>query len=243
MKIIVAKDYADMSRKAANVLSAQVILKEDSVLGLATGSTMVGVYRQLIDWYEKDDSDFSRVRTVNLDEYVGLNPADPQSYRYYMEENFFRHINVLPENTHLPDGMAPDLAAECKRYDRLIQGFGGIDLQLLGLGHNGHIGFNEPDTAFEQETYCVQLSENTIQANARFFENAADVPKQALSMGIKSIMQAQRILLCVSGGGKAGILRQALTGPVTPAVPASILQLQPRLTVVADREAAAELDL
>lgn len=243
MKIIKAKDYNDMSRKAANIVSAQVILKENAVLGLATGSTMIGIYRQLIEWFGKEDIDFSQISTVNLDEYVGLSPAHSQSYRRYMDENFFDHINILPENIHLPLGNARDTEIECLRYERRIQELGGIDLQLLGLGHNGHIGFNEPDSAFEQETHCVELSEQTISANARFFENEKDVPRFAITMGIKSIMQANRILLCVSGEDKADILNRALTGAVTPAVPASILQMHPNLTVVADLGAVSKLEV
>lgn len=237
MKIIKAKDYVDMSRKAANVVSAQVILKSNAVLGLATGATVLGTYEQLVKWYQKGDIDFSFVKTVNLDEYIGLSSRNQQSYRQYMEVNFFRDINVLPQNTHLPNGMAKDLEEECRRYDQLIEFLGGIDLQLLGLGHNGHIGFNEPDQAFEKQTHCVELKESTIQANTHFFEVESAVPKRALTMGIKSIMQANRILLCVSGTQKSLVLKQVLTGPVTPSVPGSILQMHPNLTVVADEEA------
>ncbi|WP_206459034.1 glucosamine-6-phosphate deaminase [Anaerovorax sp. IOR16] len=237
MRIIKAKDYVDMSRKAANVISAQVILKSNAVLGLATGSTVLGTYDQLVEWYQKGDIDFSCVRTVNLDEYIGLSEQAEQSYRHYMEVNFFHKINITSTNTHLPNGMATNLDEECKRYDRLIESLGGIDLQLLGLGHNGHIGFNEPNEAFEKLTHCVELKESTIQANTRFFEDETSVPRRALTMGIKSIMQAKRILLCVSGVQKASVLQQVLTGPVTPAVPGSILQMHPNLTVVADEEA------
>lgn len=241
MKIIVAKDYQDMSRKGANIISAQAILKESAVLGLATGSTVQGIYRQLIDWYKKGDVSFSQIRTVNLDEYVGLPPEHPQSYRYYMEENFFSHIDILPANTHVPLGTAADIEGEALRYENLIQSLSGIDLQLLGLGHNGHIGFNEPGAAFEKMTHCVALTEQTIEANARFFGAKEKTPRYAVTMGIKSIMQATRILLCVSGGDKAEILEKALFGPVVPEVPASILQMHPNLTVVADLEAAALL--
>lgn len=237
MKIIKAKSYSDMSRKAANVLSAQVILKSNCVLGLATGATVLGIYQQLIDWYQKGDIDFSGVRTVNLDEYVGLPKEHEQSYRHYMDVNFFRQINIELKNTNLPNGMAENIEEECRRYDKLIESLGGIDLQLLGLGHNGHIGFNEPDEAFEKMTHCVQLKETTRKANARFFESEDQVPEKAITMGIKSIMQAKRIVLCVSGSHKAQILKQVLTGPVTPALPGSILQMHPNLTVVADEEA------
>lgn len=241
MKIISAPDYAAMSRKAANIISAQVILKPDSVLGLATGSTPVGVYRQLAEWYHQGDLDFTRVRTVNLDEYCGLSPEHPQSYRHYMETHLFSQINIQPVNTHLPNGLASDPKAECTRYDQLIADLGGIDLQLLGIGHNGHIGFNEPDEAFGKTTHQVRLNPRTVEANARFFEHAGEVPQFAFTMGIRAIMHAKKILLVVNGSDKADILRQALTGPVTPAVPGSILQLHPDVTVVADESALALL--
>lgn len=237
MKIISAPDYTGMSRKAANIISAQVILYPNSVLGLATGSTPLGVYRQLIEWYKKGDIDFSKVHSVNLDEYVGLAPNHDQSYRYYMNENFFKHINIQPQNTNVPNGLAKDTDAECARYDRLITELGGIDLQLLGIGHTGHIGFNEPDQDFDKMTHKVQLKQKTIDANARFFASADEVPKYALTMGIKAIMQAKKILLVANGEGKADILYRSLFGPVTPAVPASILQLHPNVTVVADEAA------
>lgn len=239
MRIYQAKDYQDLSRKAANIISAQVIMKPDCVLGLATGSSPLGTYRQLIDWYNKGDLDFSDVTSINLDEYKGLSKDNDQSYYYFMYENFFRHINISPERTHIPDGTNEDSAQECERYNRVIESSGGIDLQLLGLGHNGHIGFNEPDAAFEKMTHCVDLTESTIEANKRFFASADQVPKQAYTMGIKAIMQARRILLIVSGSDKAQILYDALKGPVTPHVPASILQLHNDVTVVADAAALA----
>lgn len=241
MKIISALDYNGMSRKAANIISAQVILKPESVLGLATGSTPVGVYRQLVEWYRKGDLDFTRVRTVNLDEYSGLAPDHPQSYRHYMDENFFSQINITPENTYLPNGLAVDPGAECARYDRLISDLGGIDLQLLGIGHNGHIGFNEPDEAFGKMTHQVRLYPQTLEANARFFASPDEMPKYAYTMGIRAIMQARKILLVVNGSDKAEILRRALAGPVTPVVPGSILQLHPDVTVVADEAALTKL--
>ncbi|GHU80875.1 glucosamine-6-phosphate deaminase [Clostridia bacterium] len=231
MKIIQASSYQDMSRKAANLISAQVILHPASVLGLATGSTPVGIYKQLVEWYEKGDIDFSGVTTINLDEYCGLETASPQSYRYYMETHLFGLVNISAENTHLPDGSA-EPTLECARYDKLITDNGGIDLQLLGLGHNGHIGFNEPSGAFEKMTHCVSLSEDTIEANQRFFKSKADVPGKAITMGLRSIMQAKKILLVVSGSEKAGMLERSLRGPISPEVPASILQLHPDLTVV-----------
>ena len=238
MKIISAKDYQALSRAAANIISAQVILKPSCVLGLATGSSPVGTYQQLIEWYKKGDLDFSQVRTVNLDEYVGLDKDHDQSYAYFMRTNLFDHINVDPANTNIPDGMAPDEAEECARYDKVIRDLGGIDLQLLGLGVNGHIGFNEPGEAFELETHCVDLTQETIEANKRFFDGNVDlVPKQAYTMGIKTIMQARKVLMVVNGTGKAEIVKKAFFGPVTPEVPASILQMHPDFTLVGDEEA------
>lgn len=240
MNIIRAKDYQDMSRKAANIISAQIIMKPDCVLGLATGSTPVGTYRQLIEWYEKGDLDFSRVSTVNLDEYRGLTHTDPQSYYYFMQENLFDHVNIDKAATHVPDGTNSDAADACAKHEQIIKSLGGIDLQLLGLGNNGHIGFNEPGAAFEKETHLVDLAESTIRANARFFASIDEVPKQAYTMGIRTIMQAKKILVVVSGEGKADIVSRAFFGPVTPEVPASILQMHPDVTVVCD-EAALSL--
>ncbi len=232
MKIIKATDYDDLSRKAANIISAQVILHPRSVLGLATGSSPIGIYKQLIDWYNKNDIDFSQVTTVNLDEYVGLSGNDPQSYRYFMDTNFFNHINIDKSKTHVPNGVAPNINEECARYNDLIQQVGGVDLQLLGIGLNGHIGFNEPDKEFEKLTHMVELNPSTIEANKRFFDKIEDVPKSAISMGIKSIMQARHILLIVNTDEKYEILKESLFGPVTPHVPGSILQLHSNLTVI-----------
>ena len=240
MVIYKAKDYQDMSRKAANIISAQVIMKPDCVLGLATGSTPIGTYKQLIEWYEKGDLDFGDVTTVNLDEYRGLPRENDQSYFYFMNHNLFDYVNINPERTHLPNGMNPDADEECKRYEEVIRSTGGVDLQLLGLGHNGHIGFNEPDEEFDKLTHCVNLTESTIEANKRFFEKEEDVPRQAYTMGIKTIMRAKKILLIVSGADKADILYQSLCGPITPHVPASILQLHNDVTVVADEAALAK---
>lgn len=241
MKIYVTEDYQTMSRKAANILSAQVILKPNSVLGLATGSTPVGMYKQLINWYEKGDLDFSQVKTVNLDEYVGLEPTHEQSYRHFMQVNFFDHININPANTNVPDGLAADPQAECKWYNQVIRNMGGIDIQILGMGRNGHIGFNEPGNAFELETHVVDLAPSTIEANARFFASRDEVPRQAMTMGIKSIMMARKILLVISGEDKADIVKEAFAGPITPQVPASILQLHPYVTLVGDRPALSKL--
>lgn len=230
-------NYQRMSRKAANIISAQIIIKPNSVLGLATGSSPIGIYKQLVAWYQKDDLDFSQIRTVNLDEYIGLSHDNPQSYYYFMNENLFRHVNINPINTNIPNGLTADIANECARYNQVLRDMGGVDLQLLGLGHNGHIGFNEPEEAFEKETHCVDLSETTIQANARLFDNPGEVPRQALTMGIKTIMQAKKILVIVSGKDKASIVKEAFFGPVTPKVPASILQLHNDVTVVGDEDA------
>lgn len=232
MKIINTKDYGEMSRKAANIISAQIILHPHSVLGLATGSSPIGTYEQLVEWYNKGDIDFSGITTINLDEYYGLDGANKQSYRYFMNHYLFSRVNINMGKTHLPNGKAMDIDVECKRYDKLISSLGGIDLQLLGIGLNGHIGFNEPSGAFEQTTHCVELKQSTIQANLKFFQNIDEVPKRAITMGIKSIMQAKKIILIVNGTEKKEILHKALYGPVTPSVPASILQMHPDLTVV-----------
>ena len=241
MKIYKAKDYKDMSRKAANIISAQVIMKPNCVLGLATGSTPIGTYDQLVEWYNKGDLDFSEVTTVNLDEYKGLPRTNDQSYYYFMHQNLFDRVNINPEQTNVPNGMESDAEKECARYEELIRSVGGVDLQLLGLGHNGHIGFNEPGAAFEKETHCVDLTESTIEANKRFFESADDVPKQAYTMGIKTIMQAKKILIVVNGEAKADIVERAFFGPVTPEVPASILQMHNDVTLVGDEAALSKV--
>ena len=241
MKIYKADDYRGMSRIAANIISAQIILKPDCVLGLATGSTPIGTYEELVERYNKGDLDFSAVTTVNLDEYKGLTKDNDQSYYYFMHHHLFDHVNIPAENINLPDGTEPDSEKECARYEGLIRSLGGADLQLLGLGHNGHIGFNEPADAFDNETHCVDLQESTIEANKRFFASADDVPRQAYTMGIGTIMRAKKILLVASGKDKAGIVKRAFTGPVCPQVPASILQLHPDVTVVVDAEAGSLL--
>ena len=242
MKIYETKDYQEMSRQAANILSAQVILKPDCVLGLATGSTPIGTYDQLVDWYNKGDVDFSQVRTVNLDEYRGLTRDNDQSYYYFMHQHLFDRVNIKLENTNVPDGTQEDAAKECARYEALIESMGGVDIQLLGLGHNGHIGFNEPAADFAVTTHCVDLTESTIEANKRFFESADDVPRQAYTMGIGTIMKAKKILLVVNGEEKADIVAKAFFGPVTPKVPASVLQLHNDVTLVGDAEALELID-
>lgn len=241
MKIYKARDYKEMSRKAANIISAQVILKPDSVLGLATGSSPIGTYEELIERYKKGDLDFSQVTSVNLDEYKGLTPDNDQSYYYFMQENLFKHININKENTFIPDGTQPDSQKACDAYNGIIHSVGGVDLQLLGLGNNGHIGFNEPDESFAKETHCVDLAPSTIEANARFFSSKEEVPTKAYTMGIKTIMEAKKILLVVSGEGKADIVRDAFFGPITPRVPASILQLHPDVILVGDEAALSKI--
>lgn len=240
MRIIRAKDYEDMSRKAANIISAQIIMKPECVLGLATGSTPIGAYARLVEWYQKGDLDFSGVTTVNLDEYKGLTRENDQSYYYFMHHHLFGKVNVDPARTFLPDGTEKDSAKACADYDQVIAQTGGVDLQLLGLGHNGHIGFNEPADEFAASTNCVDLTESTIQANQRFFASADEVPRQAYTMGIGTIMHARKILVVVSGQDKAQIVKDAFFGKVTPRVPASVLQLHQDVTVVAD-EAALSL--
>ena len=241
MRIIEAKNYEDMSKKAAEIIAAQILLKPDAVLGLATGSTPVGTYQNLIKKYEAGELDFSQVSSVNLDEYKGLSGDHDQSYRYFMNENLFNHVNIDKSRTSVPNGLEEDAAKACADYDAVIAAAGGVDLQLLGIGGNGHIGFNEPDKAFEQTTHCVTLEENTRTANARFFSNIDEVPTHAITMGIKTIMQAKQIVLAVSGADKAEILKKVLTGPVTPGIPGSILQMHPDVIVVADEAALSQL--
>lgn len=240
MIIYAVKDYEEMSRKAAAVMAALVVSKPNAVLGLATGSTPVGMYSKLIEWYKNGDLDFSQVSSVNLDEYKGLSGDNDQSYRYFMNTNLFDHINIDKARTNVPNGLAEDAELACKEYNEIIRSMGGVDMQLLGIGGNGHIGFNEPSDVFEKETHIVDLTESTISANARFFKSMDEVPKQAITMGIKNIMDAKKILLVATGEGKADALYKSLFGPITPQVPASILQLHSDVVVVAD-EAALSL--
>ncbi|NLC43112.1 MAG: glucosamine-6-phosphate deaminase [Clostridiales bacterium] len=231
----------ECDQKGAQEIIQQIKEKPNTVLGLATGSTPIGLYRNLVKSYRNDELSFSQVRTYNLDEYVGIPQEHPCSYYYFMQENLFKDIDIPPENVSLPNGNAEDLEAECKNYEERITDAGGIDLQVLGIGHNGHIGFNEPGTPFGSVTQLTDLTQSTIQANSRFFENEDQVPRQAISMGIKTIMQARKILLFAKGGDKAEIMKKALQGPVTPEVPASILQLHPNLYVFVDKAAGARL--
>lgn len=241
IKFVRSRDYNDMSRKAANIISAQVIVKPDSVLGLATGSSPIGAYECLVHWYEKGDLDFAQVTSVNLDEYRGLDHDNDQSYYYFMNKNLFSKVNIDKNKTFVPDGTIKDAKEACEKYDEIVRATGGVDLQLLGLGHNGHIGFNEPDKVFAKGTHCVDLSQTTIEANARFFASIEDVPTQAYTMGIQTIMNAKKILVVVSGSDKADIVEKAFFGDVTPWVPASILQLHQDVTVVGDEAAFAKI--
>ena len=237
MRIICAKDYKEMSEIAADIIGAQVLLKPDAVLGLATGSTPIGTYEELVIRYEAGRLDFSKIKTVNLDEYRGLTRDNDQSYYYFMHSHLFDHININKNNTKVPDGMEPDALKAGQDYENIIKNYGGIDLQLLGLGNNGHIGFNEPGDEFIDKTHVVDLTESTIEANKRFFASIDDVPKQAYTMGIGSIMRAKRVLMVVNGKGKAEIVKEAFFGPITPKVPASILQLHNDFILIGDVEA------
>ena len=241
MKIIRTMDYEEMSRKAANLISAQILLKPDCVLGLATGSTPIGIYDQLVEWYKKGDLDFSTVKTVNLDEYKGLTRDNEQSYYYFMHHHLFDRVNIDEENTHVPNGKVENGDEECLRYEALIKSMGGVDLQLLGLGRNGHIGFNEPAADFPKITHCVDLTESTIEANKRFFASADEVPRQAYTMGIGTIMKADKILVVANGEDKADAVAAMVQGKINPEVPASILQLHNNVILVADEAALSKL--
>lgn len=242
MKIIKTEDYNEMSKKAANLIGAQMVMKPDSVIGLATGSSPIGTYKELIRRCDAGEIDFSEITTVNLDEYRGLPRDNDQSYYYFMNHNLFDHVNIDKEKTHVPNGMVEDAEKECSDYEALIESLGGIDLQLLGLGHNGHIGFNEPAAQFDKVTHCVDLQESTIEANKRFFDSIDEVPRQAYTMGIGTIMGAKKIVVVVSGEDKAEIVKKAFTGPVTPNVPASILQMHPDVTVICDAAAYSKIE-
>ncbi len=241
MQLFIEETYDDMSRRAADIIAAQVIVDPASTLGLATGSTPIGLYADLVEDFEADRISFEGVTTFNLDEYRGLDPEHEQSYRYFMQKNLFNQVDVCPEATHVPDGSNPDAQAACADYEDAIAQAGGIDLQLLGLGHNGHIGFNEPCGEFPVRTHVVGLAESTINANSRLFASADDVPREAYTMGIGTIMKARAILVVASGLDKAQIVHDAFFGPVTPQVPASVLQLHPNVTVVVDAEAGSLL--
>lgn len=236
MKFIEVDSYKELSAKAADLICAHIAAKPDLVLGLATGASPVGTYKEMAERCQRGEVDFSFVRTVNLDEYAGLDGIHPQSYRYFMNANLFDHINIDKKNTRVPFGIADDIQKECADYDAYIESLGGIDLQLLGIGMDGHIGFNEPDDRFTKETHYVALDPSTIDANARFFESRDDVPRKAITMGIGAIMNAKKIVLVANGKAKREIVEKAFFGPITPSVPASILQLHPNCTVIYSEE-------
>lgn len=241
MKIIVVNNYEEMSKKAANIVASQITLKPDSVLGLATGDTPLGMYKYLIRIYQEGNVDFNDVKTFNLDEYYGIDQSNPHSYYFYMMENFFQHINIQKQHIHIPRGMTESIEKECDEYEKQIESAGGLDLQILGIGRNGHIGFNEPDVKFEATTHLVELDEDTVKANSRFFQSVEEVPTRAISMGIKTIMQARNILLLASGKEKAETIYKTIKGKITPEVPASVLQLHPGVTFIIDKDAAYNL--
>lgn len=238
MRVLITDSYDQMGLEAAKIVAGQIYLKPNSVLGLATGSTPLSMYERLVAVHRTVGLDFSEVTTFNLDEYIGMGPDNPQSYHYFMQEHFFKHINIKSENVHIPNGMAQDVIAEGERYEQLIAAKGGIDLQVLGIGQNAHIGFNEPDVKFAATTHKVELDEETIMANSRFFNNVDEVPRYAISMGIKTIMMAEHVILLANGRNKAKAVYKALCGDVTPEAPASILQLHRDVAVILDKEAA-----
>ncbi|WP_079479113.1 glucosamine-6-phosphate deaminase [Halobacillus salinus] len=237
MNIIVTENKKELSQKACSIFESQVRDNPKSVLGLATGSTPTGTYEELIEGYSHGNADYENVKTINLDEYVGLGGDHPQSYRTFMEENLFRHVNIQQENTFIPDGTASELQKECLRYEEVIENIGPPDIQLLGIGENGHIGFNEPGSSFDTETHVVELAASTREANARFFDSIEDVPKQAVTMGIRSILKSKRIVLLASGERKARAIEQLLTGEITEDFPASALKRHDNVTLIVDKEA------
>ena len=243
MKVIITENYNDMSRKAADIIKNLLIKKNDAVLGLATGSTPIGLYKYLIEMNKDHVIDFSKVKTVNLDEYIGIGPDDSQSYRYFMNTNFFNHINIDKNNTYVPNGLAKNLEEEGRRYDKVIAELGGIDLQILGIGNNGHIAFNEPNRKLTAGTHVTPLTESTIKANSRFFDCIDDVPKTALTMGLGQIMKARKIILVASGRNKADAVKQLLNGKITTECPATMLQMHNDVTVIIDKEIAEKLKL
>lgn len=241
MKVLIVKNYEEMSKKAAEFMAEIVNEKPEAILGLATGGTPVGMYKELIGMNKAGKVDFSKVTTVNLDEYVGLAGDHEQSYRYFMNTNLFNHINVNKDKTFVPNGLAENIEEECKKYDERIKELGGIDLQLLGLGGNGHIAFNEPDNHLVVGSHLTGLTQDTIDANARFFESANEVPKTAVTMGLGGIMQAKKILLIASGEGKADAVEAMMNGKITTDCPASMLQMHRDVTIIVDEAAAAKL--
>ncbi|SHE38475.1 glucosamine-6-phosphate deaminase [Caloramator proteoclasticus] len=243
MRIIVTENYDELSKKAADIVASQLILKPRSVIGFATGGTPIGMYKEIVKMYREGKFSFKDVVTFNLDEYYGLDRENPQSYYFYMMEHLFKYVDIDKNNINIPDGRAEDIEKECIEYEEKIEKAGGIDLQILGIGKNGHIGFNEPDVKFEAKTHLVRLDEDTIKANSRFFNSIEEVPTKAISMGIKTIMHTRKIVLLASGKEKAEIIEKMVNGPITPDVPASILQLHPDVTLILDREAASQLNI
>lgn len=241
VKVSVAKDYGEMSKRAARLIADSIRDKPNIVLGLASGGTPVGCYRELIRMHREEGLDFSKVTSFNLDEYIGLAPTHPQSYRYFMDENLFRHVNIKMKNTHVPDGLSDDHEKTCNEFEEAIKKAGGIDLQLLGIGSDGHIAFNEPGSPFNSRTTVVSLSERTRKDNARFFKSIDEVPRQAVSMGMETIMEAREIILLASGEGKADAVAKSIEGPVTTEVPASVLQRHPNCTFITDEASASKL--
>ncbi|MBU3175423.1 glucosamine-6-phosphate deaminase [Clostridium estertheticum] len=241
MRIIVVDNYEEMSKKAALMITSQVTLKPDSVLGLATGDTPLGMYEELVKLYNKKEVDFKEVRTFNLDEYYGLDPENPQSYYSFMNKNLFDKVDISKNNINMPDGMVKDVNDFCLLYENKIKTLGGIDMQVLGIGGNGHIGFNEPNVNFEAQTHLVNLDEQTIEANSRFFKSIEEVPVKAISMGIKTIMNSKKIILLANGLNKAEAIAKAVNGKINPSIPASILQLHNDVTIIIDKEAASLL--
>ncbi|HAQ08854.1 MAG TPA: glucosamine-6-phosphate deaminase [Bacillus bacterium] len=237
MKLIKTKNYEELSHQAAGQIISRITSNPSLNLGLATGSTPTLVYKKLIQDHDENRTSYKKINTFNLDEYIGIPKKDPQSYHYFMCENLFNHIDIPLEQTHIPDGTAKDLGAECTRYERFIQEHGGVDLQILGIGQNGHIGFNEPGTAFTSRTHIINLSDSTRKANSRFFESLEDVPTQAITMGISSIMASKEIFLLVSGASKAQALLRLMNGEISEDFPASILQEHGNVTIFADEEA------
>lgn len=234
IKLIKTANYDELSRKAADIILAQIENCPESVLGLATGSTPVGTYALLAKAYNEGKASFKDVKTINLDEYIGLGEKDQQSYRYFMNENLFSKVDILKENTYVPNGLAGDIAAECSRYDGLLQELGGADIQLLGIGINGHVGFNEPAAALIAPTHAVTLTQSTLNANAKYFPTPDDMPKQAITLGMAGILSAKRILLLASGSAKKEAIQKTLYGNIDPTVPASFLQLHNDVVVICD---------
>ncbi|WP_432409641.1 glucosamine-6-phosphate deaminase [Wukongibacter sp. M2B1] len=241
MKINVVDNYEEMSKEAARLVAAQIRLKPESVVGFATGSTPTEMYKELVKMHREEGLDFSKIVSFNLDEYYPIDPKSEQSYYFYMMDNLFEHINIERSNINIPNGKAENVETECRQYEEKIRRAGGIDLQVLGIGPNGHIGFNEPDLKFEAETHIIDLDKKTIEANSRFFHSIDEVPKRAITMGIKTIMHAKKIVLLANGSGKAEVIKEAILGSIVPKLPASILQLHQDVTIICDKEASKEL--